>query len=300
VIMSERTLAWFLGSLLLVTWALQIVGLQLVGDVDSSDMVPWLVGFMFMPTLWSVGYLVIFNRSAWKLIRFRLGNPIYLIVAALIPASLACGVLTIAELQGWAKSSFFTFNEVGPTVLTGPWVLGDGAQGWVYFMTNVAMTTLWFAALNSAVAVGEEFGWRGVVQHHMIERFGFVRGVALLGFVWAIWHVPVNLAGWNYPHTPALGAFVLFPIKLIADSFIMAWLTLRARSFWPAVLLHASGNGIGAGVMFSLTLSGGATPLTAALFQIGLSVAVATLCIALTLKQLGAQSPPQSANAVVP
>ena len=230
-----------------------------------------------------------FNRSAWKLIQFRPGNPIYLLAAALIPAVLSFGVLIIAGLQGWASSSFFEFSEGGVTVLRGPWMLGDGAQGWGLFMANVAITAVWFASLNSLVAVGEEFGWRGLVQHHIIERLGFVPGIALLGFIWGILHLPVNLAGWNYPETPMLGALVLFPLKLIAVSYIMAWLTLRARSFWPAVVQHGSGNGIGVAVMSSLTFSAGTTSLTGSLVQIGLTLVLAMLCVALVLRDVRAQ-----------
>lgn len=300
MIMSRRALAWFLGSLLLATWTLQVVALHRVGDVDSDAMVPWLIAFMFMPTLWSIGYLVLFNRDAWKLIQFRLGNPVYLLMAALIPAAVSFGVLAIAELQGWAASSFFSFDAGGATLSSGPWMLGDGAQGWTFFIANVAITAVWFASLNSVVAVGEEFGWRGVVQHHLIERLGFVPGIALLGYVWGIWHLPVNLAGWNYPETPVLGALVLFPLKLIAVSFIMAWLTLRARSFWPAVLMHGSGNGIGVGVMSSLTFSAGMTSLTATLLQIGLTMAIAILCLLLTSRHLRMQYPTPQKDTLAP
>lgn len=40
MVMSTRTLACFLGSLLFVTWALQVVGLQQVGDVDWMAWAP--------------------------------------------------------------------------------------------------------------------------------------------------------------------------------------------------------------------------------------------------------------------
>lgn len=292
MIMSTRTLAWFLGSLLLATWAVQMLALHLVDQGDWKAMTPWLIVCMFMPTLWSIGYLVVFNRAAWKLIQFRLGNPVYLLLAALIPAAVSFSVLAIAELQGWATSSFFSFDAGSATVLSGPWVMGDGAQGWAFFIANVVLTAVWFALLNCVVAVGEEFGWRGVVQHHLIERLGFVPGVALLGYVWGIWHLPVNLAGWNYPENPVLGAWVLFPIKLIAVSFIMAWLTLRARSFWPAVVMHGSGNGIGVGVMSSLVFSAGTTSLTGWIVQIGLTVAIGILCLFLTSRHLQKQRAP--------
>lgn len=280
--MSARALTVFLTSLLLATWALQVAGLTLVGDVESPAMTPYLIGAMFMPTLWSVGYLTIFNRKAWRLIAFRPGNPIYLIAGALLPACIAFAVLALLEREGWGASSFFRFTAEGADVVRGPWLLGAGAQGWDLFAANVAVTAVQFSLINGTVAVGEEFGWRGVLQHHMIERLGFLRGIALLGFVWAIWHAPMNLAGYNHPDTPLLGTFVLFPIQLVAESFIMAWLTLRANAFWPAVLMHGSGNGIQEGVMSSLTLNAGVPPLTAELAMLGFTVALAVLCVFLT------------------
>lgn len=285
MIMSVRALALFLGSLLVATWALQITGLQLIGDTDSPAMTPYLIGAMFMPTLWSIAYLTLFNRKAWKLVRFWPGNPIYLVLAALIPAAIAFTVLAIVHAEGWGASSFFSFNVNGAEVLRGPWLLGDGAQGWPMFAANIAVTAVLFSLINGVVAVGEEFGWRGVLQHHVIERFGFMRGVALLGFIWAIWHAPMNLAGYNHPDAPLLGTFVLFPIQLVAVSFIMAWVTIRANSFWPAALMHGSGNGIEAGVMSSLNLDASLTPLTADLLNIGVTIVIALLCLLFTPRQ---------------
>lgn len=285
MIMSVRALALFLGSLLVATWALQITGLRLIGDTDSPAMTPYLIGAMFMPTLWSIAYLTLFNRKAWKLVRFWPRNPIYLVLAALIPAAIAFIVLAIVHAEGWGASSFFSFTSDGANVLRGPWTLGDGVQGWGMFAANVAVTAVLFSLINGVVAVGEEFGWRGVLQHHVIERFGFMRGAALLGFIWAIWHAPMNLAGYNHPDAPILGTFVLFPVQLIAVSFIMAWVTIRANSFWPAVLMHGSGNGIEAGVMSSLNLDASLSPLTADLLNIGVTIAIALLCLLFTPRQ---------------
>jgi uncharacterized protein len=285
--MSSRALALFLGSLLLVSWAIQIIALKTVGDVQADAMAPWLIGMMFLPSLWSIVYLTVFNRKAWKLVRFWPGNPLYLALAALIPAAIAFATLAGTIQFGWGGSSYFTFSGVGANVLRGPWIMGDGAQGWGFFAANVASTAVLFACLNGLAAVGEEFGWRGVLQVHMVERMGFLRAVALLGFVWAIWHAPVNLAGYNYPNAPILGTLVLFPIELIAVSFIMAWLTIRARSFWPAVLMHGSGNGIEEGVMSSLKLSVHLSPLAGELLQLAITVGVAVVCIALSPKLRG-------------
>jgi membrane protease YdiL (CAAX protease family) len=282
--MSLRSLALFLGSLLLVSWTFQFVALKTVGDVQSDAMAPWLVGTMFIPSLWSIAYLTIVDRKAWKLVRFWPGNPIYLVLAALIPAAIAFVTLAGTLHLGWGGSSLVVFSGTEANVLRGPWVMGDGVQGWGFFVGNVASTAIVFACLNGVVAIGEEFGWRGVLQFHIIERMGFLRGVTVLGFVWAIWHAPMNLAGYNYPDAPVLGALVLFPIKLIAVSFIMAWLTIRARSFWPAVLMHGSGNGIEEGIMASLSLGARSFPLAAELLQIAITVGLALIFIALSPK----------------
>lgn len=247
-------------------------------------MMPWLISLMFVPSLWSIGYLTIFNRKAWKFVRFWPGNPLYLLLAAFIPACIAFATLAIVVKLNWGSSSFFHFAPFGAAVLHGPWVMGNGDQGWAFFAVNVAATAILFACLNGLTAVGEEFGWRGVLHTHFIARFGFLRGVTLLGFIWAIWHVPMNLAGYNYADAPMLGTFVLFPLKLIAVSFIMAWLTLRVRSFWPAMLMHGSGNGIEEAVVSSLTLKSGIWPLTGYVLQIGVTIALALICILLTPK----------------
>ena len=40
MIMSVRALAWFLGSLLVVSWGVQAAALYIVGDVNSDAMMP--------------------------------------------------------------------------------------------------------------------------------------------------------------------------------------------------------------------------------------------------------------------
>jgi membrane protease YdiL (CAAX protease family) len=282
MIMSSRALVLFLGSLLLVSWGVQGVALSVVGDARSDAMTPWLIGLMFLPGLWSIAYLVLFNRAAWKLVRYRPGNPLYLLLAALLPAAIAFATLLVCLRFGWGASSYFTEAATGPNIVRGPWVLGSGPQSWALFALNVAVTAIAFACLNGLAAVGEEFGWRGVLQRHLIERMGFWKGVAVLGFVWGIWHVPVNLAGYNYGDSPVWGALVVFPVELIAVSFIMAWLTIRAQSFWPAVLMHGSGNGIEEGVVSSIQLATGVAPLTAEYVQLAITIGLAIACAVMT------------------
>jgi len=251
--MSDRTLLVFLASLVLFTWIVQVVAILLVrGDLNSPEAMPFLVATMFVPTVWSLAWLR-FDRRRWSTVDWKAGRLAWLPMGALIPAGMVFLAFALVATSGWATSTYFTFEGWKVVVNRGPWLLGTGSQGWIVFVANVAATAIAFAALNGVAAVGEEFGWRGVLQRQLIERFGVARGIALLGVVWAYWHLPVNLAGYNFPDYPVLGALVLFPLQLVAASFVLAWLTIRARSFWPAVLFHGSVNGVYEGLLRSLT-----------------------------------------------
>lgn len=127
--------------------------------------------------------------------------------------------------------------------------------------------------------MGEEFAWRGFLQGHMIERFGTIGGIAVLGLFWSFWHLPSLLAGYNYPDYPVLGGFVLFPIALVASAFFLGWLTLKARSFWPAAIAHASTNSIHEGVISNIQMT--APRLYEDLTTIGIEVAIGLVCLAL-------------------
>lgn len=282
--MSKRSIFGFVSVLLLVTWVAQCALIYFFPDLEADGASPWLVGIMFLPTIAALLYRLGFNRQAFAPALLRVGNPLYLIPAALIPAAVAMTVVAILLFLGLGYCEFFSFSGAGVEVVKGPWVLGLGGQSWLVFVANVAVTSMAFAAMNSVAAVGEEFGWRGFLQPHMIERFGLLRGVSLLGLVWAFWHLPANLAGYNYPDTPVLGAMVLFPMTLTAESFTMAWLTIRARSFWPAVVMHGSINGVQEGVLSKLVFSVPQGRLYADVLASTVALIVGAICLGLLLR----------------
>ena len=102
-------------------------------------------------------------------------------------------------------------------------------------------TALGFA-ITVLPALGEEIGWRGWLWQHLAP-LGRVPQVALGGFIWALWHVPILLIGHNYPGLPrpqAIGMFVLFCIAMNA---LLGALTERAGgNVIPAAVAHAALN----------------------------------------------------------
>jgi uncharacterized protein len=94
--------------------------------------------------------------------------------------------------------------------------------------------------LGLLITFGEEYGWRGYLQP-ALTKMGRVRGVALLGVIWGIWHWPVIWMGYNFPGHPYLGSLlmVLFSSGL---AFLLGYAVLKAKGVWIAAFLHAMVN----------------------------------------------------------
>jgi membrane protease YdiL (CAAX protease family) len=61
---------------------------------------------------------------------------------------------------------------------------------------------------------------------------------------------------------------------VVADSFILAWLTLRSKSLWPAAIFHGSHNLFIQSILTPLTRDTGPTKYIIDEFGIGLVVTV--------------------------
>lgn len=276
--MRGRAIALYCLLTYALGWGLQLVAIrQSGGDLESDVATPWLIVTMFTPMLAAAVFLI-FHRPARKGLLWKpTWRMIPMLVAGLlIPTLTAFAVLAVVTGMGWGESGWFTFSGEGATIAGGPWLLGKGTQAWPLFLANVLVTGAAFAGVSGLAAVGEEFGWRAFLQGHLIDRLGLGRGVVLLGLIWAFWHLPGLLAGYNYPETPRLGAFVIFPIELVAVSLLMAWLTLSARSFWPAVIAHGAGNSIQEGVIGNLQMHG--PRLYEDLTTLGVTVVIGLAC----------------------
>ncbi|WP_421933243.1 CPBP family intramembrane glutamic endopeptidase [Phenylobacterium sp.] len=254
--MSLRKLLAYLVLIFALSWSLQFAVIARVGDLESPDAAPWLLATMSVPALVTLAFVLLDKslrpafawKPAWRMLPLML-------VAVLIPTLIAFGVVAVVEATGWGASGWFDFGQSGVTISGGPWVLGKGAQAWPLFLANVAATGGAFAVMNGLVAMGEEAGWRGLLQGQLIDRLGTARGIVLLGLIWSFWHLPSLLAGYNFPQHPVLGALVIFPIELVAMSFFLGWLTLKSGSFWAAAVAHGAGNSIEEGVVSNLHLT---------------------------------------------
>lgn len=252
----HRFTAWYLGIIFALSWALQCLAVCTAGGINSQQAEPWLVATMFVPTLVSIAFLIRCKKQGIHIL-WKPNRQVFLciLLAVLVPTLLAFSVVAMVQQAGFGHSRWFAFSSAGVDVSGGPWVLGKGNQQWLYFIGNVGLTGLMFSLLNAIPAAGEEFAWRGFFQGFLTKRFGTLKGIVLLGFIWSMWHLPAQLAGYNYPENPVWGSFILSPLELISVSLFLGWLTLYSKSFIPAAIAHGAGNSIQEGVIGSLELS---------------------------------------------
>lgn len=103
-------------------------------------------------------------------------------------------------------------------------------------------------ALNVFTCFGEEWGWRGYLLPHMLEKRSPEFTIAVSGIIWGLWHAPITVLGHNYgldyPGWPVLGIAAMCCFTTVIGCFF-SWLTLRAGSCLPAVFAHGALNGCG-------------------------------------------------------
>ena len=95
--------------------------------------------------------------------------------------------------------------------------------------------------LSMPVQAGEEIGWRGYALPRLGAKYGNGIGSAILGVLWALWHLPVFFmlpGNGNYGQS-----FPLFLLGTTALSIAMGWLFVHTKgSVLLAMLMHAAVN----------------------------------------------------------
>jgi uncharacterized protein len=91
----------------------------------------------------------------------------------------------------------------------------------------------------------EELGWRGYALPRLLVRWNALQASLVLGFIWALWHLPLFFIVDTYQH--GLGVFTapfwLFNLSLIVTSVLYTWIfNNTSGSTLSAILFHFSQN----------------------------------------------------------
>jgi len=104
------------------------------------------------------------------------------------------------------------------------------------FFTFIGLSLLTFVTAWPKF-FGEEYGWRFYLQDRMFLLFGGYKGVVLVGLIWGLWHLPLNLVGLNFADNLVAGNIV-YLVYAIVVGIIFSYGVLKTGSIWIAVLLH--------------------------------------------------------------
>lgn len=97
--------------------------------------------------------------------------------------------------------------------------------------------------LSFTAFFGEEYGWRYYLQPVLQEKFGMKKGVLLLGILWGLWHVPINL--FYYSPSTSVQSILVQLAGCVGMGIFFGWVYLRTQNVWAVTMLHFLNNNLG-------------------------------------------------------
>ena len=220
----------YIGLVILLSWLFGFISFNIFNPKNDLFFGISTLIFSLLPAL--IGYILNKTQGGnWKDLGFvkpKLKNTIPAFLAPFLYFGVVIIIqyaLDIRTSPNWQK--FGTINELILSMILG-------------------------YPLMMILLLGEEIGWRGYLQNKLVNSFGGLNGVLILGFIWGIWHLPISLQGHNLPENPLLEAFITTPLMCIALSLIIAYIGLNSKSIFIGLLLHTTNNHFG-GTFLQLT-----------------------------------------------
>jgi uncharacterized protein len=204
-------------------WLLPYLGTLLTQSTTPTDMVERLgpaatLGTMLTPMIAALIMRIFVSKEGVKGSLGLLRSPKYYLAALIVPAVFVSAVILIVQALGLGE---FRWSE---------------ANWFVYLMLLV------IALPVTLFTFGEEYGWRGYLLPRLLP-LGEIRASVLLGVIWGVWHLPLILAGLNYPGVNVWMAIIVFTFVTVALSFTYTWFYVASSgSVLVAAVFHASTN----------------------------------------------------------
>lgn len=122
------------------------------------------------------------------------------------------------------------------------------------YLPNMLLIVLPLNLLLSFTAFfGEEYGWRYYLQPILQQRFGKRRGVLMLGVLWGLWHVPLNL--FYYSPSTSLQSILVQIAGCVGMGVFFGWVYMRTQNVWAVTVIHFLNNNMGM-VLFNVSPAG--------------------------------------------
>lgn len=108
-------------------------------------------------------------------------------------------------------------------------------------MSVMIFILLPFSFLFSYTAfLGEEYGWRYFLQPLLFKYLGSKKGILLLGVLWGIWHLPINM--FYYSPDTWLQSVCVQLSTCISLGIFFGYSYLKTNNIWILVIMHYINN----------------------------------------------------------
>ena len=235
-----------------LAWLLWEIALRIGPSADSPLFQLAILPGSFAPAIASVVVRKWITREGFRDagLRLNLRRWRYYLAGWSLPLLVVSAIVILAVVLGIANPDFTlerALRELTPEGTTLP----SFPPGSLFILPFQLMIT---ALIATPILWGEEFGWRGYLQVRLMGNRPLPSAI-VTGLIWGLWHIPINLRGYNFPDHPVLGMLV-FTVSTIMLSIIFGWLRIRTGSIWPASLAHSATNAVG-GSLTLLLFTGG-------------------------------------------
>lgn len=137
--------------------------------------------------------------------------------------------------------ALYMFRSVIAVLISGEWTFFGNLLKNSYTWIQLAVLPVNFFLLYTAF-FGEEYGWRYYLLPLMQKRFGIRGGVLVLGVVWGIWHLPVDL--FYYTQDSQLLMVLAQQVTCITLGIFFAYAYMKTDNIWVPVVLHFMNNNL--------------------------------------------------------
>lgn len=223
-------------------------------EFPSRDVVPWdrlcvliWVLITWFPSLWGASLVwrgmdlvpgvTTLSRNVW--------------IAAALSRLLPFGICLVLAASLLGKEVWSTFRRsvklppkpemflVALTLSAGVVLAAVAMEHYVFqrdYLSNNSFTRA-FGFLFFVAAFCEEVIFRGLLQSWFISRYGILRGILLVGVVWAAMHMWSDFSSINTDANALLQVSGRL-LGCVGGGMALGWLALKSRSIWPGVLAH--------------------------------------------------------------
>lgn len=241
-----RQIVWFVILTFGLTW-LVVLPLYFIDDSGLFQTLYLPISLLMMSIPALISWLIVRKNlpkgQRAAALGFTRHRPVprflgYLALAFIIPIGIGLLSLPIASAFGLYEADVENFSGL-QQLLSEAGVTGVSVEVLLIGQIINVVLASWF--INLLPALGEEIGWRGWLTPQLLP-LGVLPTIVITGVIWGLWHTPLILLGHNYPHLPGWLAVMFMVAFCTLIGGVLAWLSIRTNSVWPAALGHSTIN----------------------------------------------------------